>query len=452
MREHSRVHPHARPRSHPRGRSRERARALARRIDAATPPGRDRALDALRALAILGVVLGHWLVTALVADSGSLRVESPLGHRPELTPVSWVFQTLAVFFLVGGHVAARGHAAARARGVSHGRWIATRLGRLFRPVVPLLAVWAAATAVMFGCGVPWETVWTLGRLVLSPLWFLLVLAALTAATPLAARVHPLWPLAVVLHVDLIRFGLGGPDGPDWLGLLGWLNLPAGWLVPYTLGVLLARRGAPPPGVAWTLLLGGATATGLLVAFAGYPGSMVGVPGAPVSNLSPPTLAAVTFGLAQCGAAVLLLGPLRRALRRPLAWAVVALLNLRAMTVFLWHQTAMIAVTAGALFAAGLVGRPPLTGLHTVPDTYAWVLARFAWLPLFTGALIVCCAVFHAYERAPRGAPRSTSRSASRSAPRSAPQGTPRNSRDIGTPRTAAAPHARPDTRTEARHA
>ncbi|MGW8388894.1 hypothetical protein ACWGMW_16005 [Streptomyces albidoflavus] len=55
--------------------------------------------------------------------------------------------------------------------------------------------------------------------------------------------------------------------------------------------------------------------------------MVGVPGAEVSNLNPPTLAAVTFGLAQCGLALLLRRPLRRALRRPVAWAAVALVNL-----------------------------------------------------------------------------------------------------------------------------
>ncbi|MFJ3906813.1 acyltransferase [Streptomyces sp. NPDC090025] len=378
-------------------------RELARRIDASTPPGRDRALDALRALAILGVVLGHWLVTALVADSGTLHVESPLGHLPELTPVSWLFQTLAVFFLVGGQVAARGHAAARARGVSDRSWIAGRIGRLFRPVVPLLAVWGVATVVLLGCGVPWRTVHTLGTLVLSPLWFLLVLAALTAATPLIARIHPLWPLAVVLHVDLVRFALDGPPWPGtWLGSwIGWLNLPAGWLVPYCLGTLLARRGPLPKPAAWALLLGGATATGLLVAFAGYPGSMVGVPGAPVSNLNPPTLAAVTFGLAQCGGALLLLGPLRRVLRRPAAWAAVALLNLVAMTVFLWHQTAMIAVTAAGLLAADRRGHGPLTGLHTVPDDYAWVLARLGWLPVFLCGLLACVAVFHPYERPAR---------------------------------------------------
>ena len=88
-------------------------RQLARRIDAATPPHRDRAVDALRALAIAGVIGGHWLVTSLVASSSHkgtvLSDNSPLASMPWLTPLSWVFQTLAVFFLVGGYSAARSY-------------------------------------------------------------------------------------------------------------------------------------------------------------------------------------------------------------------------------------------------------------------------------------------------------------------------------------------------------
>ncbi|MFE5969235.1 acyltransferase [Streptomyces sp. NPDC056463] len=370
-------------------------RDLARRVEAATPLGRDRALDALRALAILGVVLGHWLVTALVADSGTVRGASPLNHLPEFTPVSWVFQTLAVFFLVGGAVSARGLAAARARREPYRAWLAARLGRLFRPVAALLAVWTAVALAVLASGVPWQTVYTLGKLVLSPLWFLLVFAALTALTPLVARVHPLWPLAVVLHVDLIRFGL---DGPAWTG---WINVAAGWLVPYCLGAAWARHGLDDRTAGRLLLGGGAAATVLLVLFAGYPAAMVGVPGAPVSNLNPPTLAAVTFGIAQCGAALLLLDPLRRALRGTAAWAAVALVNLSAMTVFLWHQTAMIAVTVTGLLAGELLGHGPLPGLHAAPDGYGWVLARIAWLPLFALALLVCVGAFRTYEQGGR---------------------------------------------------
>ncbi|WP_051944474.1 acyltransferase family protein [Streptacidiphilus rugosus] len=361
-------------------------RHLAARIDAATPPDRDRAIDALRAFAILGVVLGHWLVTALVFDSGKVADASPLQHMPQLAPISWAFQTLAVFFLVGGQVAARSYATARARGRSYPQWLAARLGRLFRPVAAVLVVWSVVTVVLLASGVDYATVHTLVKLVLSPLWFLLVFAALTAATPLVHRLHPLWPLAVVLYVDLWRFGF---HGPAWVG---WINLPAGWLVPYCLGAAWAREGLRSRTTGWVLLVGGAVTTALLVLFAGYPASMVGVPGDHISNLNPPTLAAVTFGLAQCGAALLLLGPLRRVLRRPAAWAAVALVNLSAMTIFLWHQTA--AMTVAAL---GLLAGHPLLGLHTVPDGAGWILARLAWLPVFALMLAVCWAAFRHHE-------------------------------------------------------
>ncbi|MFD8542977.1 acyltransferase [Streptomyces sp. NPDC059649] len=363
---------------------------LARRIDAATPADRDRTVDALRSLAILGVVLGHWMVTALVADSGTVRAVSPLHFLPQLTPVSWVFQTLAVFFLVGGQVAAQSYAAARARGRSYRRWLGARVSRLFRPVAAVLVVWGVVAAALLASGIRLETVHTLGKLVLSPLWFLLVFTALTAATPLVARLHPLWPLAVVLHVDLVRFGLGGP------GRLGWINVAAGWLVPFCLGAAWARGGLRDRTTGWVLLVGGAAVTAGLVVWGGYPASMVGVPGAAVSNLNPPTLAVVTFGLAQCGAALLLIGPLRRALRRPALWAAVALVNLSAMTIFLWHQTAMMAVTA-----TGLLAGDPLPGLHTLPDGAGWVLERLGWLPVFVVALGVCWAAFHPYEQGRR---------------------------------------------------
>ncbi|GGN07090.1 acyltransferase [Streptomyces fuscichromogenes] len=382
-------------------------RHLALRVHDATPPDRDRAVDALRAVAVLGVVLGHWLVTALVADGGRLHTGSPLQHMPWLAPISWVFQTLAVFFLVGGHVATRGHASAQAKGTPYRRWLTARLSRLFKPVAALLVLWTIATTALLLSGTDVTTVRTLGKLALSPLWFLVVFAALTAATPLVARLNPLWPLAVVLHVDVLRFGFGAPAA------LGWVNLAAGWLVPYTLGAAWARGELDRPRAGWVLLLGGTAATAGLVACAGYPASMVGVPGSAVSNLDPPTLAAVTFGLAQCGLALLLRERLRRAMRRPLAWAAVAFVNLSAMTIFLWHQTALMATTATGL----LLGRLP--GLHTPPDGLTWVAARLLWLPAFALTLTVCWAAFHTYERGrPRIRPRvvRTHSSSDRAAP------------------------------------
>ncbi|MFD3681847.1 acyltransferase [Streptomyces sp. NPDC058613] len=397
---------------------RSRWSVLADRVDGATPAGRDRAVDALRAFAILGVVLGHWLVTAVTTADGGLSGASPLAYMPWLAPVSWVFQTLAVFFLVGGQVAAGGYASARARGIPYGTWVGQRLGRLFRPVAAVLVLWTVAAGGMLLGGVPLDTVRTLVALVLSPLWFLLVFAALTAVTPLVARLNPLWPLAVVAGVDVWRFGFGGPEA------IGWVNVAAGWLVPYALGAAWSRGVFARRGPALLLLCGGAAATASLVLWGGYPASMVGVPGAAVSNLNPPTLAAVAFGLAQCGLALLVREPLARAMCRPRAWAKVALVNLSAMTVFLWHQTAMIAVTA-----VGLLVSADLPGLHTVPGSVGWTAARLLWLPVFAAALAVCWAAFRSYER-PR----------SRRSPRTTPRPSP-PPRPPGPPRSPGAPQA-----------
>ena len=380
-------------------------RRFARHLDAATPPHRDRAVDALRALAIAGVIGGHWLVTALVTGSGTtgghhgtvLNDNSPLASMPWLAPVSWIFQTLAVFFLVGGYSAARGY---RGQGkAEYLPWLRKRMIRLARPVAALVAVWIPVTIGMILAGVPAATVHTLLFLVISPLWFLGVYAGLTALTPAAmglVRRFGAWaaafPVAVVAVTDLVRFGL---HGPAWVG---WVNVAAGWLVPYLLGIAWAQcsitqwslRGRRVPAL---MLAGGAAATAALITWAGYPASMVGVNGAHISNLNPPTLAAVSFGIAQCGLALLLRDPLARLMRRPLAWAGIALVNLSAMTLFLWHQTAFIVVNSVGLLA----GRVP--GLLTAPTGGLWVAERLAWLPVFA---ITLSGLWLAFRRVERG--------------------------------------------------
>ncbi len=370
-----------------------RARGVAARIDAATPATRDRTVDALRALAIAGVILGHWLVTALVVTSSrtghGLHDESPLATMSYLTPVSWIFQTLAIFFLVGGYAAARSY---------HGdyrSWLRKRLIRLSRPVALLVAVWVPLAAGLYLGGVSGSALHTVLTLVLDPLWFLGVFVVLTALTPLTvAMVRRLGvlaaaiPMIIVAAADAVRFDLGGPS---WVG---WINVVAGWMVPYLLGIAWARGAFPGRRGPALLLAGGAAATAALVLFAGYPASMVGVNGAHISNLNPPTLAVVTFGIAQTGLALLLREPLARLMRRPLAWAAIATVNLSAMTLFLWHQTAFLAVTMTAL----LIGRLP--GLHTAPSSAIWVAERLAWLPVFAIALAGLWLVFHRAEHAP----------------------------------------------------
>lgn len=371
----------------------------AARLDAATPPERDRTVDALRALAILGVILGHWLVTALVAGDGhQLRTVSPLRHLPAFTPVSWVFQTLAVFFFVGGYTGARSLASARRSGRGYPAWLRGRLSRLLRPVPVLVLAWVPLGPALWAAGFAPSTIRALARLVVAPLWFLAVYGLLTALTPVAAglcrRFGPYAaavPAGVVVAVDLARFAWAGPA---WLG---WLNVAAGWLVPFCLGAAWAGGSLAGRRAGLALLAGGAAAAAVLVVWAGYPAAMVGVPGARISNLNPPTLAAVAFGVAQAGLALLLRGPLAGWMRRPLAWAGVAVANLSAMTVFLWHQTALMCVTVLTLPLG------PLPGLHTSPADLSWVVFRLGWIPVFAAALTVFWMLFRRWEQPRRRA-------------------------------------------------
>lgn len=80
------------------------ARTTVRTIEDRTPADRDRALDGLRALALVAVPVGHWLIEGFTRDAdGGLHNASLLTAFGALSPASWVLQMLGIFFLVGGH-------------------------------------------------------------------------------------------------------------------------------------------------------------------------------------------------------------------------------------------------------------------------------------------------------------------------------------------------------------
>ena len=121
----------------------------------APPSRRDRVVDALRAYAIGGVVLGHWLVTALVLTAdGSLHTASPLAALPILAPATWLLQTLGLFFFTAGYAATRSLA-----GYPHGagRWLARRLGRLLRPALALVGIGSGLLLAAIVLGAPEDT-------------------------------------------------------------------------------------------------------------------------------------------------------------------------------------------------------------------------------------------------------------------------------------------------------
>jgi hypothetical protein len=365
----------------------EKPPGWAARISTGTPAHRDRTVDALRAVATLGVVLGHWLVSALVSDPYqpvALHGASPLAYAPGLAPATWFFQTLGPFFFAGGYAAAR---SIRTRDKLP--WLAARISRLVRPVLVLAGVWLPALLLLSAAGAPGSTRQAVWSLVSHPLWFLLVYLILTALTPVLRAVVLRWgpwpalaPVALVAVTDMIRHqGL-----PTWLELL---TVPVGWAAPYLLGVALAEDRLPRRAGAALVPLGGLGAAALVL-LAGYPASAVGVPGAGWSNLDPPSLFTLALAAVQLGVFLLVRPWLARWLRCPAAWAPVAALNLTAMTLFCWHQTALLLVTFGGL----LVGALP--GLLDTP-TGDWPAYRLLWLPVFALTLTGLCSLFHRFE-------------------------------------------------------
>ncbi|WP_444948042.1 acyltransferase family protein [Micromonospora ureilytica] len=363
---------------------------------------RDRFVDGLRAMAILGVVGGHWLVGALVATpAGGLRIESPLRYLEWLHPVTWFLQMLGLFFLVGGYTAAQGLRRARARGETDVEWVRRRLWRIGRPVVAAAVILAVALPLLGVLGIGAGTARTTVVLFLQPLWFMAVYAVITALTPYALSLDRRGGLrmvivlaAVVAVVDLARFG---PDVEP--PAVGYLSVLPAWWFTYQLGVAWSA-GRVSRRFAGALLAGGLTLFVFLLTVLDYPVSIVSVPGSTRSNSNPPSLVVPALAAIQAGTALLLRDRIERLLRRPRIWAAVAALNLSAMSVFCWHQVALVGVSE----VARRLGTLP--GLGDVPVDAGWVAARLAWYPVLALVLAGIVVVVRRYEH-PVPSPRSS---------------------------------------------
>ncbi|GAB2493842.1 acyltransferase family protein [Nocardiopsis aegyptia] len=361
-----------------------------RRAAAATPAHRDRYIDFLRAVAISLVVLGHWLAAVIVADDGGVRGDNALAHLDWAQSLTWFFQVMPVFFLVGGYANAASMDAHRRRGGDGPGWFLGRTDRLLRPTTAFLAVlWTTALAARL-LGVPPEPL-GLGVWAASiPLWFLAAYLGVVLCAPAMDHLHRRHGLTVpavlvlaVLALDGLRLGAGLP-------LVGQANHLLVWLALHQLGFVWRDRWTEArPGVPAALAAGGVGALVLLTAVGPYPASMVDVPGADLGNTSPPTFALLVLGLTQAALVVAVAAPVRRALRRRGPWTAVIAVNAVVLTLFLWHMTAAV-LTGALVYGTGLFPQPPV-------DSAAWVLMRIPWLLAVLPVLLVLVAVFGGVE-------------------------------------------------------
>lgn len=367
----------------------------AQQAAAQTPLHRNRTADFFRAVAILVVVFGHWLVNVPHLVDGELRFTELLATRPATQYVTWVVQVMPVFFFVGGYSNAASWEAARRNPDRRRVWAATRMRRLLLPMTPLVVLWAAIAGIAAAAGAPDNVASAASRAALIPVWFLAVYLLVTVAVPLS---HAAWRriglrsvaalVAAAVLVDLA--GLAG--GQEWLR---WTNYAFVWLAMHQMGYWW-RRGIPRAAAA-ALLAGGVAWLLLLVGALGYPVAMISVPGEAFSNSRPPTVAMLAIGCAQAGLIVLLSGRVARWLESPRPWAAVILVSQRIMTVYLWHMTALLALVGAALLAGGL-------GLGPDPGSGVWWATRLPWMAALVAALVPLVLIFGRLEDGSRQAP------------------------------------------------
>lgn len=362
-------------------------RATPDALAAATPAGRNRVVDAARAVAMLAVVAGHWLVAMPVrTESGGIGGVNALETHVLFQWLTWLFQVMPLVFVVGGFANAANLASARERGQRDQSWVAARVRRLLKPTIAFALVWAGLRVAFPNAGL----VANAARVAAIPLWFLATYVLVVAIHPVVDR---FWQRSRMLtFAGLIGLSVLGDishllHGPK---LFTALNHVWVFATCQLLGVLWFEGRLPAGRRAAGLAVGGfATAVGL-VFFGPWPLSLVHVAGQEMSNAHPPTIVLLALGVAQVGLVRAIERRATAVLQRPKVWLAVAFVNLRMMSIYLWHFTAL---AIGAAIAIPL-GIRPAAGLGST----SWWLTRPLWLGFLASILVGLVVIFGRFER------------------------------------------------------
>jgi fucose 4-O-acetylase-like acetyltransferase len=347
-------------------------------VESAAGPGagRDRYVDFLRVTAIGAVVFGHWLVISLTYHGGVFGAANVLREIWYAPWVTWGFQVMPIFFLVGGFAAGRSWSAVRDSGYMQ-RWLRRRAVRLLSPTTWYVAAALVAMAVAAYAGVPADTLSLAGWAVALHLWFLPVYLMLTLLTPALYAAHRRYGLLVPVAMVLLGVVIDVLVINMHVKALGWLNYVLVWGAAYQLGFCwqdgtLTRHRRNP-----LLIAGVGAAAFLALEWSGlFPVSMIGEQGNEINNTAPPSAALAAYGAAQLGTLVALAPVVSRWLRRPRVWRLIEACNTQVMTVYLW-QMLPVAIGGALLYPTGLLPQP-------TAGSAEWWLLR----PLWVGALAI----------------------------------------------------------------
>ena len=368
----------------------------AAKMAAQTPAERNRYVDFLRFVSISVVIIGHWLIATAYYEDGSLSPGHLLKSEPQTQWLTWLFQVMPIFFIVGGYANAVSLESARRKGTNYAGWLSARLNRLVAPLLLLLVTWAGIALVMKFFGAGDKVIQYGSQAALIPTWFLAIYIVVVILAP---ATYAFWQrlgfisfwifAACAALVDYAFFALD-------LTWLGWTNYLWVWLAVHHLGFAWrdGRMGRPIQLLAYAAI--GLAVLSTLVFKGPYPLAMVGSPDPGLSNTLPPKITLLALGVFQFGLLLAMEGPMRRALNNLKLWTATVLINSMIMTVYLWHITVMI-VVLGLLY---LAGGP---GLGIEPGTTLWWLSRPVWIALLLVLLTPIALMLSPLERSSRSA-------------------------------------------------
>ena len=367
----------------------------ASQLAAQTPAERNRYVDFLRFISILVVIVGHWLIATAYMDDGEMNLGHLLKDSTKFHWMTWLFQVMPIFFIVGGYSNAVSLESARRKGIDYAGWLSARLNRLVAPLLVLLISWGVIAVLLAFSGVTPENVKMLSRAALIPTWFLAIYIMIVMLAPAAYKFWQrfgfasFWAFVVAaVLTDVVFFNVDN----SWYGFANYFFV---WLAVHHLGFAWRddRMGGTIKLLTYSAL--GFASLWLLVTYGPYPLAMVGSPDV-VSNSAPPKVTLIALGVFQFGLLLSLEKPMRRALNGLRLWTATVLINSMIMTVYLWHMTLMIVFVSLLYLAGG-------PGLGIEPATTEWWLTRPIWIGVLLILLLPVALLMSPLERRSRSA-------------------------------------------------
>jgi len=361
---------------------------------AQTPADRNRYVDFLRSVSILVVIVGHWLIATSYMVDGDMTVGHLLKSHPQTQWLTWIFQVMPIFFIVGGYSNAVSLESARRKHLGYSGWLYARLNRLVAPLLVLLVAWAGIAVIMHVLGVSPKVIQLASQAALIPTWFLaiyimvVILAPITYAFWQRLGFASFWMLAAGAALMDVAFFAADMQ---WLG---WTNYFWVWLAVHHLGFAWRDGKLGSPG---RLVLYSALAfitLYLMISQGPYPLAMVGSPDEGLSNTLPPKATLLVLGVFQFGLLLALEQPMRKVLAGLGVWTATVLINSMIMTVYLWHITVMVVFVSLLYLAGG-------PGLGFEPGSMAWWLTRPAWIAILLVLLTPVALLLSPLERGSR---------------------------------------------------